>query len=218
MRQIQHRVRDIPRCHAMRGLEARHPATYGGLGDGVDGEACRAALRVVSTELQASLLRGLPAGALWTAARVRGHNMRATSSCPGCGSYHEDEAHVLWRCPLWEIASAGWRAWVLEAAERLQLGPPTGWPATLGAVRGGGPPAGGRGPIQAVRDVPRVACGQIRPHPLGGAGAGRGPLPAAPGAGRQCDSARASRRGGRGSRRSPRTWSARQRPSDGRMA
>ena len=87
--------------------------------------------RVASTELEASLLRGLLAGSLWTAARVRGHNMRATSSCPGCGSQHEDEAHVLWDCPSWETATAGWRAWVLQAAERLQLGPPTGWPACL---------------------------------------------------------------------------------------
>ena len=110
----------------MRGLEARRPATYGGLGDGVDGEACRAALRVASTELEASLLRGLLAGALWTAARVRGHNMQATSSCPGCGSQHEDEAHVLLDCPSWKTARAGLRAWVLQAAERLQLGPPTG--------------------------------------------------------------------------------------------
>ena len=125
MRQIQHRVRGSLRSHAMRGLEARSPATYGGVGDGVDGETCRAALRVASTELEASLLRGLLAGVLWTAARVRGHNMRATSSCPGCGSQHEDEAHVLWDCPSWETARAGWRA------ERLQLGPPTGWPACL---------------------------------------------------------------------------------------
>ena len=125
MRQIQHRVRGSLRSHAMRGLEARRPATYGGVGDGVDGETCRAALRVASTELEASLLRGLLAGVLWTAARVRGHNMRATSSCPGCGSQHEDEAHVLRDCPSWETARAGWRA------ERLQLGPPTGWPACL---------------------------------------------------------------------------------------
>ena len=78
-----------------------------------------------------SLLRGLLAGALWTAARVRGHNMRATSSCPGCGSQHEEEAHVLWDCPSWETARAGWRAWVLQTAERLQLGPLAGWPACL---------------------------------------------------------------------------------------
>ena len=37
-------------------------------GEGVDGEACRAALWVVSTELDASLLRGLLAGGLRTAA------------------------------------------------------------------------------------------------------------------------------------------------------
>ena len=58
-------------------------------------------------------------------------------------------------------------------------------PAALGTVRGGGPPAGRRVPVQALRDVPRGARGQMRPHPLGGARAGRGPLPAAPSAGRQ---------------------------------
>ena len=99
MRHIQHKVRDSLRCHAMRGLEARRPATYGGPGDGVDGEACRAALRVASTELEASLFLGLLAGAQWTAARMRGHNMWATLSFPGCGSQPEDEAHVLWDCP-----------------------------------------------------------------------------------------------------------------------
>ena len=62
-------MRDNLRCHAMRGLEARRPATYGGMGDGVDGEACRAALRVASSELEASLLLGLQV--LWTAACVR---------------------------------------------------------------------------------------------------------------------------------------------------
>ena len=49
MQQVQHRVRDTLRCHAMPGLEARRLATYGGLGDGVDGEARCAALRVAST-------------------------------------------------------------------------------------------------------------------------------------------------------------------------
>ena len=104
-------------CHARAG--GPPPGDLWRVGDGVNGEACRAALRVASTELEASLLRGLLAGALWTAARVRGHNMRATSSCPGCGSQHEDEVHVLWDCPSWETARAGWGAWVLQAAERL---------------------------------------------------------------------------------------------------
>ena len=78
MRQSQYRVRDSGRYHALRGLEARHTATYGGLRDGFDGEGRCAALRVASTELGASLLWGLLARALWTAARVRGHNRRAT--------------------------------------------------------------------------------------------------------------------------------------------
>ena len=86
MRQVQHRMQDSLRCHAMLGLEARRPATYGGLGDGVDGEACQAALRMAATELEASLLRGLLAGALWMAGRVCGHNMQALSSCPELSS------------------------------------------------------------------------------------------------------------------------------------
>ena len=36
---VQHRVRDSLRCPATRGLEARRPATYGGLGDEVDRKA-----------------------------------------------------------------------------------------------------------------------------------------------------------------------------------
>ena len=67
---MQHPVRDSLRCHLMRGLEAHWPATFGGLGDGVDGAVCRAALQVASTELDASLLRGLLVGSMWTVARV----------------------------------------------------------------------------------------------------------------------------------------------------
>ena len=61
-------------------------------------QECRA-LRVASTELEKSLLRGLMAGALWTAARVLGHGMQTNSACPHCGAAHEDEVHVLWDCP-----------------------------------------------------------------------------------------------------------------------
>ena len=53
-------------------------------------------------------------------------------------------------------------------------------PATLGTVRGGGPPAGGRVPVQAVRDVPRGACGHIRLHLLGAQGQGEALSPRRP--------------------------------------
>ena len=43
-----------------------------GLGNGVHGAACRAAVRVVANEKKASLLRGLLAGALWSTTWVCG--------------------------------------------------------------------------------------------------------------------------------------------------
>ena len=85
-------------CASLR----RRPVTFGGLGDRADGPACRAALCAASTELEKSLLRGLMAGALWTAARVSGHGMQTNSACPPCGAAHEDEVHILWDCPEWE--------------------------------------------------------------------------------------------------------------------
>ena len=93
----------------------------------VDGSACRAALRVASTELEKSLLRGLMAIALWTAARLSGHGMRTNSACPHCGAAHEDKVHVLWDCPEWEQARGTWRPWLGDAdaaAAIPQLGPP----------------------------------------------------------------------------------------------
>ena len=131
LRQLRHRVRDSPRCHSSRQLEARRPVTFGGLGDGADGLACRAALRAASIELEKSLLRGLMAGAMWTAARASGHGMRTNSACPHCGAAHEDKAHVLWDCPEWDDART-WRPWLSDAAEAIpHLGPLDQWPSCL---------------------------------------------------------------------------------------
>ena len=132
LRQLQHRVRDSLRCHSSRQLEARRPVAFGGLGDGADGPACRAALRAASTELEKSLLRGLLAGAMWTAARVSGHSMRANAACPHCGAAHEDEAHVLWACPKWGDARGTWLPWLNDTAGAIpSLGPPDRWPSCL---------------------------------------------------------------------------------------
>ena len=132
LRQLQYRVRDSLRCHSSRQLEARRPVTFGGLGDGADGPACRAALWAASTELEKSLLRGLLAGAMWTAARVSGHGMRANSECPHYGAAHEDEAHVLWECPELSDARGTWLPWLNDAAGAIpNLGPPDRWPSCL---------------------------------------------------------------------------------------
>ena len=108
LRQLQHRVRHRLCCHPSRQLEAQRPVTFGGLGDGADGPACRAVLRAASMELEKSLLRGLLAGAMWTAARLSGHGTRANSACPHCGAAHADEAHVPWECPEWGDARGTW--------------------------------------------------------------------------------------------------------------
>ena len=85
-----------PTLPLARGLEARRPATFGGWGDGVGGDACRRALlRVAASRKEASPLRGLLAGAVWTAVRVQGHRLRDTAAgranqawgmCSSCGS------------------------------------------------------------------------------------------------------------------------------------
>ena len=106
-------------CHSSRQLEARRPVTFGGLGDGADGPACRAALRLASMELEKPLLRGLLAGALWMAARVSGHGMQTNSACPHGEAAHEDEVHVLWDCLEWEYAKEIWRPWLRDAAPTL---------------------------------------------------------------------------------------------------
>ena len=133
--QVQHRVWDCLRCHAACQLEVRHPVTFWSLGDGADGPACRAAMRVASTELDKSLLPRLMAAALWTAARVSDHRMQTHSACPHCGAEHEDEVHVMWQCPEWEPARETWCPWLREGAATLpQLGPPYKWPASLRRV------------------------------------------------------------------------------------
>ena len=132
LRQLQHQVRDSLRCHSSRPQEARRPVTFAGLGDGADGPAFRAALREASTELKKSLLRKLLAGAMWTAARVSGHSMRANCACPHCGAAHEDEAHVMWDCPEWDNPKGTWLPRLNDTAGAIpNLGPPDWWPSCL---------------------------------------------------------------------------------------
>ena len=95
----RHLVADALLCRAPLGWCCLLLPLGGGLGDGADGPACRTALRAASTKLEKSLLCGLMARALWTAARVSGHGMRTNSVRPHCGAAHEDKVHVLWDCP-----------------------------------------------------------------------------------------------------------------------
>ena len=89
-------------------------------------------MRVASSELERSLLRGLLTGALWTATRVQGYGMRKHSACPHCGTAHEDKVHVLLQCPNRERSTEPWHPRLQAALARLlQLGPLDRWPACL---------------------------------------------------------------------------------------
>ena len=106
-------------------------------------------MRVASMELEKSLLRGLMAGALWTAARVSSHGMRTHSACPHCGAAHEDEDHVVWECPNWERARETWSLWLQDAAQ-----PSPNW----GRPTSRRPACGGRAsfPLRLAQGVERA--------------------------------------------------------------
>ena len=102
VRHLQHWLRDSLRCHSSRQLEARRTVTFGGLGDGADGPACRAALRVASTGLGKLLLHGLMARSFVDGTEGVRPRHGYNSARLHCGAAHEDEVHVLWDCLEWE--------------------------------------------------------------------------------------------------------------------
>ena len=116
LRQLRHRVRDSLRCHSARQLEARRPVTFGGLGDGAD-----------ATELEKSLLRRLLAGAMWTAARVSGHGVRANAACHG-DSLFPEQPHPRPRNPYpWDAFVGPIPGDAVRHQPRLQPGVPPDW-------------------------------------------------------------------------------------------
>ena len=83
--EVSHRVRELQRYIALAALERRRPATFGGLGAEVCRLACTQGMTVASSETERSLLRALQAGATWTGARVRKHQISDLVACPYCG-------------------------------------------------------------------------------------------------------------------------------------
>ena len=76
-------------------------------------QASREGLQVASTEGERSILRGLLAGATWTAGRAAGHAIPRSDGCPFYRGAPETETHILWDRPLWESARRAWMPWVL---------------------------------------------------------------------------------------------------------
>ena len=84
-------------------------------------------------ELDASLLRGVMAGAVWTARRAHARGLRVDAVCPYCATgAAEDEEHILWACPRWDEAR-GTHLADLEASlpQAPVLGLRSDWPPCL---------------------------------------------------------------------------------------
>ena len=119
-----------------RELERRRPGTFGGLGGALHRHTCPEGLHVASTEGERSILRGLLAGATWTAGRAAGHGILRLDKCPFCRGAPETEPHILWDYPRWELARRAWMPWVLQEARALPaLALPAAWPVCLRATR-----------------------------------------------------------------------------------
>ena len=182
LRQLQHRVWDSHRRRSSRWLEARCPVTIRGLAHEANGQACRAAMRAATMELEKSLLRGLmvePFGGECSAhARIQ---LPAFRRCGGKGlsegsitcihvscSYWATRARCTWARKVAEVIVRGWARKLVEGAvwgevavRRCQV-----------AGRGGGLGCAGvtRAPIIRRCDRPPGPPRAARPDGGGGGG------------------------------------------------
>ena len=89
-------------------------------------------MTVASWETEHSLLQALQAGAMWTGARVRNHQISDIAACPYCGDPPETEVHLLWDCPRWQTQRAAWLPLVWAKASQLPaFALPSAWPVCL---------------------------------------------------------------------------------------
>ena len=80
-------------------------------------------------ELDKSLLRGVMAGAIWTADRAHRWGPRPDSDCPYClQEVREDEDHLLWWCTAWKTVRDPLLPEIMLPARALKLGPLSEWP------------------------------------------------------------------------------------------
>ena len=84
------------------------------------------------TKLDRSLLRGVMAGAIWTADRAHGRGLRPDGDFPYCPrEVREDEDHLLWRCVAWKTVQDPLVPDIMLLARALKLGPLSEWPPCL---------------------------------------------------------------------------------------
>ena len=81
---MEHLFREFLREHHLEALEKRRPRLFGGMGARIDRELTLSELERCATKLDRSMLRGVMAGALWTADRARRRGLRQDGNCPYC--------------------------------------------------------------------------------------------------------------------------------------
>ena len=129
---VEHLFRESLREHHLEALEKRRPGLFGGIGARIDRELTLSELARCATELDRSMLRGLMAGALWTADTAHQRGLRQADKCPYCrkGS-REDEDHLLWWCMAWKSARELFLPELMLMARSLKLGVLSDWPPCL---------------------------------------------------------------------------------------
>ena len=95
-------------------------------------ELTLSALTSCATEMDKSLLRGAPTGALWTADRAYRRGLRDDDRCSYCDKgVREDESHLLWWCGAWKVAKEPFLSEIMLLARALKLGALSAWPPCL---------------------------------------------------------------------------------------
>ena len=129
---VEHLFRESLREHHLEALEKRRPRLFGGMGARIDRELTLSELARCATELDRSMLRGVMAGALWTADKAHRRGMRQDGNCPYCSKgTREDEDHLLWWCAAWKSAREPFLPELMLLARALKLGALSDWPPCL---------------------------------------------------------------------------------------
>ena len=129
---VEHLFRESLREYHLEAPEKRRPRIFGGMGPRLDRDLTLSELAQCATELDKSLLRGVMAGAVWTADRAHRRGLRQNDRCPYCDKEaREDEDHLLWWCEAWKAVRDPFLPEIMLLARALKLGALSEWPPCL---------------------------------------------------------------------------------------
>ena len=120
---VEHLFRELLRETQPAELEKRRPRTFGGMGARLERTLTLSDIATCDTQLDKSLLRGVLAGAIWTADRAHQRGLRPDNRCPYCPQgVRDDEEHLLWWCAAWKAVRDPFLPDGMLLARALRLG------------------------------------------------------------------------------------------------